>query len=586
MKGIVRHFLLATMAVFLITTGISFALVGDVDESDLYMQSDQGLSGTASENSVGRSASIEGTGPVGAYIPYQGSSSTQAPYQKGYAEGFAELSESSSVPVTSSQGSLYQAPWISGPVEDQMTAESLGLSIPKAESFSPDESLNFVSHPIPTMTAGEAYGQDGSAMLGFEAGSGISKATSSKVGSTGWYYPGLVTSSNRFYVQTASGLATVAGCSYRGYLPLWAEIKSKGYFFVYEWYPKTSTPLVRLWGWSVPGCKKGWFTGDVPGWHVISYYCGAWSNYIYIYVYPSMYSSIPSSSSSGYLAGEGSAIQPTIPSAMQSTIPSAISATMPSALPSAGQSSVQPSMQPSLPAGAPTPPDIYSENIALPNYSLYRPATGQTGSMSYYDGSAPKSTIPAAAAMYPVPGSYPQGLDGKTLATPTAGGSTSAQTTTSFTTSTLITEGVYGNCPYVDDSGRCQDDMISKVPVGPSNYASHSSKAVFPKPSKCRCNEYYVLDCNDDIDTVAGVYCGDWLPLWSKISRHGEYWSYEWKICHTGGKGCNPEVKNFGYKTSGWYQTWFKGSEPGWHILSYYCNDWSNYIYVYVWPAN
>ena len=43
MKGIVRHFLLATMAVFLITTGISFALVGDVDESDLYMQSDQGL---------------------------------------------------------------------------------------------------------------------------------------------------------------------------------------------------------------------------------------------------------------------------------------------------------------------------------------------------------------------------------------------------------------------------------------------------------------------------------------------------------------------------------------------------------------
>lgn len=72
MKGIVRHFLLATMAVFLITTGISFALVGDVDESDLYMQSDQGLSGTASENSVGRSASIEETGPVGAYIPYQG----------------------------------------------------------------------------------------------------------------------------------------------------------------------------------------------------------------------------------------------------------------------------------------------------------------------------------------------------------------------------------------------------------------------------------------------------------------------------------------------------------------------------------
>ena len=209
MKGIIRHFLLA-MAVFLITTSISLALVGDVDESDLYMQSDQGMSGTASENSIGLSASIEGTGPVGANIPYQGSSSTQSPYQEGYAEGFAESPESSSVSATSSsQGSLYQAPWIGGPVEDQMTAESLGFSIPQAESFSPDESLNFVSHPIPAMTAGDAYGQDGSAMLGYEAGSGISKATSSSpgsissnVGSTGWYYPGLVTSSNRLYVQS------------------------------------------------------------------------------------------------------------------------------------------------------------------------------------------------------------------------------------------------------------------------------------------------------------------------------------------------------------------------------------------------
>jgi hypothetical protein len=27
-----------------------------------------------------------------------------------------------------------------------------------------------------------------------------------------------------------------------------------------------------------------------------------------------------------------------------------------------------------------------------------------------------------------------------------------------------------------------------------------------------------------------------------------------------------------------------KGDGLGWHILSYHSNDWSNYIYIYVWP--
>lgn len=596
MKGIIGYCLLA-LAVFLIITSTSLALVGDVDDHDLYLQPEEGLSGTGAEDHLDRSSSIAGTGPVGAYIPYPGSPSTQAPYQKVYPEGSAMSSESSSVSSSSvssssvssssSQASLYRAPWIGGPVEERLTAESLGLSIPQAESYAPDESLSFVSYPMSMMAASGSYKED-SAMSGFEAGSSLSKttgfgSTSSLVGSTEWYYPGLVSSSNRFYVQTASGLGTVAGCSYKGYLPLWAEIKSKGNFFVYEWYPETATPLVRSWGWSGPGYKKGWFTGDVPGWHIICYYCGAWSNYIYIYVYPSMYSQVPSSSSTGYLAGEGAAIQPSI------------SPGLPSALPSAGQSSMQPSMQstiqaigqPSLPAGAPIPPDIYSENLALPSYTLYPPASGQAGGMSYYGGSAPKSTVPSAVAIYPTPGSYPKGPVGMSPSTPAAPGSTSAKTTTTCTTSTLITEGVCGICPYEDDSGCCQDDKVSKERDGPSKYASTSSKAVFPKPSKCKCNEYYVLSCNDDIDTVAGVYCDEWIPLWSKISRSGEYWSYEWKVCHSaGGKGCNPEVRNFGYKKAGWYQTWFMGSEPGWHILSYYSNDWSNYVYIYVWPTN
>jgi len=114
-----------------------------------------------------------------------------------------------------------------------------------------------------------------------------------------------------------------------------------------------------------------------------------------------------------------------------------------------------------------------------------------------------------------------------------------------------------------------------------------SYQAVYPVPSICKCNEYYVQSCPERPATVAGVFCGRWLPLWSKISRSGTYWSFEWTACSSGPSYyCSPEVKNFGYKSTGWYQTWFKGNNPGWHILSYHCNDWSNYIYIYVWPSD
>lgn len=551
MKRTIKYYLPA-LAVFLIITSTATALVGDVDDLDLNNPPDRSLSGTASENSVDRLSDIEGTGQVEAYIPYQGSSS------------------------------LDRAPSIGGPVKDRLTADAIGLSIPQAESYTPDESLNFVSYPIQEKTVPANYGQGDSALAGFEAGyvpSGTTgKDTDLATGSANWYYPGLVRSSNRFYVQTASGLDTVAGCSYRGYLALWADIKSQGNFFVYEWYPGESSPLVRSWGWSGPGYKKGWFTGDVPGWHTICYYCGSWSNYIYIYVYPSLQSSVPSSSSSTYLAGEGATLQSSIPSSIPSTVPSMIAPSM-SSLPSARQPSMQQSMQFSLPAGAPTPPDIYSEPLALtiPDYNMYPPATGQVGRASHIGSSAPGSPTPAAVAIYPAQG-YVKGADGKP---------STAKTTTTCTTSTMIAEGVYASCPYLDERGCCPDEKISEVIDAPNKYKSKHSKAVYPKPSTCKCNEYYVLSCQGDIDTVAGVYCDEWIPLWSKISRSGEYWSYEWKVCHsTSGKGCNPEVRNFGYKKAGWYQTWFKGSEPGWHILSYHCNDWSNYIYVYVWPAN
>jgi hypothetical protein len=36
----------------------------------------------------------------------------------------------------------------------------------------------------------------------------------------------------------------------------------------------------------MPGWYKGWFCGDIPGWHILQYYCSGRSNYIYVYVNP------------------------------------------------------------------------------------------------------------------------------------------------------------------------------------------------------------------------------------------------------------------------------------------------------------
>ena len=47
--------------------------------------------------------------------------------------------------VSPQDRSAYPAPQISGPMQEQLTAEELGLSLPQMESFAPDESLGFVS---------------------------------------------------------------------------------------------------------------------------------------------------------------------------------------------------------------------------------------------------------------------------------------------------------------------------------------------------------------------------------------------------------------------------------------------------------
>ncbi len=94
-------------------------------------------------------------------------------------------------------------------------------------------------------------------------------------------------------------------------------------------------------------------------------------------------------------------------------------------------------------------------------------------------------------------------------------------------------------------------------------------------------NEYYVQTAPNVMGTSASVRRGERIPLWSKIESTGIYFSYEWTMIDS---YYSPEARNFKIKTGGWYPSWFSSYIPGWHVLRYYCRDWSNDVYIYVWP--
>ena len=77
--------------------------------------------------------------------------------------------------------------------------------------------------------------------------------------------------------------------------------------------------------------------------------------------------------------------------------------------------------------------------------------------------------------------------------------------------------------------------------------------------------------------TVAGCNFGQWLPMWMDVRGWGPLYMYEW---YPDGRLVTDYPAYVQYP--GWQKMWFNGDAPGWHTLQYYCNGWSNYIYVYV----
>ncbi len=345
---------------------------------------------------------------------------------------------------------------------------------------------------------------------------------SSGTGSGSWYWPGSAESQNKLYVQTRDGVTTVAGCSNGGYLPLWAKVAYTGNFFVYEWYPNGLTPKVNWCFWTWPDYLKGWFKGDEPGWHVICFHCDRSSNYVYIYVWPES-GSYEGGGYGSYGSGDTKSY-----SKIEAPQTSPSSTSLDDGL-----------LSTNLGSATPTPPDPASEGLTPTDLQLPAPACGERGYGSYETGSmgscAPTADLAAC-------GVYATGTSGRSCS------------------SAILPPG------YGTGTGTVSDFGLVYTPMAASKY-----------------NEYYVQTYPNRLTTVASVQKGEWLQLWSKITRPGMYWSFEWPPCKPG-YYCAPEVKSFGYKKEGWYTTWFKSSTSGWHLLCYQCNDWSNYVYVYVWP--
>jgi hypothetical protein len=110
-----------------------------------------------------------------------------------------------------------------------------------------------------------------------------------------------------------------------------------------------------------------------------------------------------------------------------------------------------------------------------------------------------------------------------------------------------------------------------------SSYATATSPTVIVPTGTYAPNSLYVFYAPQ---TTTGCYLNANVPLWMKISGSGNIWFYEW---YPNGRLDTKYAGNVYYP--GWYKRWFYADVPGWHILQYNCNGWSNYAYIYVYGS-
>ena len=88
-------------------------------------------------------------------------------------------------------------------------------------------------------------------------------------------------------------------------------------------------------------------------------------------------------------------------------------------------------------------------------------------------------------------------------------------------------------------------------------------------------NLYYVSNIPR---TVSSCSLGEEVPIFLDIRNGGQLYNYEWS---PNGELRTQEIGNVAY--SGMQEQYFYGDSRGLHIMQYYCNGWSNYIYISMW---
>lgn len=172
-------------------------------------------------------------------------------------------------PIQYSSGTAGGAPTPTTP----QSPDSLGLQPPSAETSQAAPSIQERSQGLMMADQTAAYS---AAPTAFKA-TATSPTYTKMVVPSGTYAP------NNLYVSYAP--QTVAACNLYANLPLWMQISGSGSIWFYEWYPNGMLDTQYAGYVSYPTWYKRWFFADVPGWHVLQYYCNGWSNYAYIYVY-------------------------------------------------------------------------------------------------------------------------------------------------------------------------------------------------------------------------------------------------------------------------------------------------------------
>ena len=151
--------------------------------------------------------------------------------------------------------------------------ESLGLQMPSPTESSQAPTPQENSQELMSVSQDMAYSAAPQGQSLMATGPTIAKM----VIPSGSYAP------NSLYVSYAP--QTVAACNLYAYLPLWLQTSSSGTAWFYEWYPSGQLDINYAGFINYPGRYKRGFFADVPGWHILQYYCNGWSNYAYIYVY-------------------------------------------------------------------------------------------------------------------------------------------------------------------------------------------------------------------------------------------------------------------------------------------------------------